>query len=816
MKRALFFLFTLSALLGISQSESIILEWGSPIDIEGDLVPHFKDAVHLPEENHLPFVFFQDIEHLSYSFSHYKYQATDSLERTFCGRIELAVNDGVKSISLGNNLSQHFIPTFRKTSLGTYEKLSSFTVNKSKQSYSQSQKTASTEDTVTQSVLMSGTWYKIQISSNGIYEIDRSYLESIGIDASNIDPRNIAIYGNGGHMLPQANSDTREYDLIENRIYAIGEDDGSMDTDDYLLFYGQGPNETNYSSTQGAFSHQINYYSNFSYYFITIKTSPGLRVEDAVTTGSGGLESSYFDEYVFHELESSKLVISGRSWQGESFEYDNDHSINLSVPESKDSIIFKLQCTSQSKTDSTYYNLSINGIQQSRLPVRSSTSNTYGIKGRVGSKEYTLDNSQIGNTASAYITFDENGNSDALGYIDFFSARYNRVLDYVSGSKNFRRGANLLSDIQFNIATPTNSLQVWNITDPTEATRVELTFEDDTASFHSPSGAVSEYIMLDGSSFNTPTYIGEVANQNLHGLSTPDFIIITHPNFINAAEKLAEHRREQSGLDVEVQTIGNIYNEFSSGKPDVSALRDFVRMLYTNDPGKLKYLLLVGDASYDYKNILDNNTNFVPTYQSIESLHNVNTYCSDDYFGFMDSDEGTWGENSAGNHVMEIGIGRFPINTNEEAVTIVNKIIHYETHEESYGKWRNEICFVADDGDGILHMEQADQLAEDYVEANYPNYNVYKLFLDAFEQESSASGEVSPVATNNLNDQVTQGALIINYTGHGGETGWAQEQLLTIPQYDEWDNLDNMPLFVTATCEFGRNDDPDRESAAEV
>lgn len=798
--------------------ESVSIKWQMPVDLDGVLVPHCTDAVHLPEKKQLPFILIEDHDQSTYSFSHFHYLEVDSLEKAFCSNIGLAETEGISTISLGSgSITQHYIPTFRLNG-NTYEKLMSFVVNKETaiRTAITLEKPSSTKDTVTESVLNNGAWYKVQVYGNGIYKLDYAFLESIGISPSSIDPRNLAVYGNGGAMLPQSNSAERAYDLEENSILGIGEDDGSFDEGDYFLFYGQGPNELNYDANQDAFSHQINYYSTSNYYFITVKDSPGQRIENSTDAGTGGVPASSFDEYTYHELESTKLVISGRSWTGESFEYDNDHSIQLSIPEALDSILFTLQCVSQSKTDSTYYNLAINNITQDRLAVRSSTSNTYGIKGRTGYREYVLDKSQVGSSASAYVTFDENGNNDALGYIDFFSARYNRQLNYTSGSKDFRKAANLLSDIQYEIPTSNSSLVVWNVTDPTEAQKMTLDFQNDTASFHSSAGAMKEYIMFTGSNFNAPSFVSEIPNQNLHGLATPDYIIITHPYFTEAAEKLADYRRSHNGFDVEVQTTGNIYNEFSSGRPDVTALRDFVRMLYQNDTDKLKYLLLLGDASYDYKNILDDNTNFVPTYQSRESLHNVNTYCSDDFYGFMNDDEGEWVESSAGNHTMEIGIGRFPINTNEEAEIAIDKIIHYETDPDCYGKWRNEICFVADDGDGILHMEQADELSVDYIESGYPNYNSYKLFLDSYEQESGASGEISPVATTELNSQVSEGALIVNYTGHGGETGWAQEQLLTIPQYDEWDNLDNMPLFVTATCEFGRNDDPERESGAEV
>ena len=290
----------------------------------------------------------------------------------------------------------------------------------------------------------------------------------------------------------------------------------------------------------------------------------------------------------------------------------------------------------------------------------------------------------------------------------------------------------------------------------------------------------------------------------------PTMLIVTHANFLETAQDFANYKTEEKGILTKVVTVDQVYNEFSSGAQDITAIRDMAKMLYDRS-ANFKFLLLFGDASYDYKNRIKENTNYVPTYQAYESMNDIKTYTSDDYFGFLEDTEGTWSE-SGQNHTLDIGVGRFPIQTIEQATGIINKIKNYH-NKELYGNWKNEITFVADDGDDNLHMKDANSLASD-INQNFSEYNANKIYLDAFVQTSSAQGETSKTASEEINRQLDRGTFIVNYTGHGGEIGWTQEQILTVPQINSWTNK-QLPLFVTATCEFGRYDDPVRISGAE-
>jgi hypothetical protein len=234
--------------------------------------------------------------------------------------------------------------------------------------------------------------------------------------------------------------------------------------------------------------------------------------------------------------------------------------------------------------------------------------------------------------------------------------------------------------------------------------------------------------------------------------------------------------------------------------------------LYNNatSSNSLKYLLLLGDASYDYKSRILANTNFIPTFQSVESLHPVFSFATDDYFGQLDGSEGA---GAAG--AVDIGIGRIPVSTVEQAEAHINKIASYtEKSAEAMQDWRNIICFVADDQDNNSHMHQADGMAR-LIDSTNQQFNVDKIYFDSYQQVSTPGGQRYPDVTTAINQRVEKGTLIMNYTGHGGELGWAHERVLELSDINGWQNIKNLPLFITATCEFSRYDDPERVSAGE-
>jgi hypothetical protein len=356
-------------------------------------------------------------------------------------------------------------------------------------------------------------------------------------------------------------------------------------------------------------------------------------------------------------------------------------------------------------------------------------------------------------------------------------------------------------------------MMIWEVTDPTDINSRLLTGEPEGVSFKAWYDIPREFIAFDGSFYYSPEFIEKVENQDLHSLEPADYIVVTHPLFMDQARRIADHHRQYSGLSSIIVTPQQIYNEFSSGAQDATAVRDFVKMLYDRAPAgqEPRYLLLFGDASYDYRGLLGGGNNLVPAYQSRESLKYSGSFVTDDFFACLDDDEG-----SGGAGTMDMGVGRFPVSAVADAEAMVSKSINYMLpHRDNFGPWRNEISFIGDDEDNNTHVKQAESLA-DITDSLGTVYNVNKIYSDAYVQLKTGSGPRYPEVNNAINNDISDGCLIMNYTGHGGEVAWAEERILDIPAIQSYRNQNSLPVFVTATCEFSRYDDPLLVSAGEL
>jgi hypothetical protein len=360
---------------------------------------------------------------------------------------------------------------------------------------------------------------------------------------------------------------------------------------------------------------------------------------------------------------------------------------------------------------------------------------------------------------------------------------------------------------EFHLSTGSQPVTVWDISDPASVKSIITTQNNNLAVFRLHTDTVREFAAFDGSGFFSVQSFTKIENQDLHSTGSPELVIVTHPSFISQANTLAAYHQQHDNMNVLVTTTDKIYNEFSSGAQDITAIRDFMKMIYDRSGKKApRYLLMFGDASYDYKDRVQNNSNFVPTYESAESLNPVSSIVTDDYFGLMDDNEG---QGTLG--TLDIGVGRFPVQTVDQANAAVKKVIHYSSNSDSVkNSWRNIICFVADDWDNGLHEQNADG-----VNIYDSAYNVDKIYLGAYDRISTPGGLRYPEVNEAITRRVEKGALIMNYVGHGGILGWAHARVLEIPQIRSWQNWDNMPVFLTATCEFSYFDNPAISSAGE-
>ncbi len=676
-----------------------------------------------------------------------------------------------------------------------------------------------TSGQVENSVLASGEWYKLPIMQTGVYKLDFNYLKNIGINVAGINPKKIRIYGNGGGMLPQKNSEDRAEDLIENAILVMDGSDGKFDQEDYILFYGQDASR-HQLMVDGELDYQKNFYSDTSFYFLTLALDDGLRIAERENLGSDQAKINQYDDFIVYEKDEFNIINSGREWYGEKFDFTLTYDFNFDFPGLIPNTELKLTSSVMGQTyETASMDLYINGKTLGQQTINSIVEGSYLAKGSEQMDEFTINTSDIPSSEKFTIrlSFNPVGTVKSKASLNFFTVVAKRKLKLYQNQTSFRSIASTQNTIStFEIEGGNTAFQIWNVTDPLRPLNQKFSLNGSYASFGAMSADLQEYIIFKDETYLSPEKAQKIHNQNLHSTGNIDFLIVTNPRFLSEAERLAALRETHDGLQVQVVTSNEIYNEFSSGKQDVTAIRDYIKYIYDRGTGdnRLQNVLLFGKGSYDYKDRIDNNTNFVPIYSSRNSLHPINSYSSDDYYGFLDEEEGEWEESYSGDELMDVGVGRLPVKSVEEARILVDKLIHYTISPDVFGPWRNELFFIADDGDGNLHQRDADKLAT-MVDTSYTQFNVNKIYLDAYPQVITSIGESAPELNAELERSVEKGGLIFNFTGHGSATRWTAETILNITTATSFENLDRLPLFVTATCEFGRHDSPMTISGAE-
>ncbi|MCK9616645.1 MAG: type IX secretion system sortase PorU [Lentimicrobiaceae bacterium] len=665
------------------------------------------------------------------------------------------------------------------------------------------------------SVLASGNWYKIKVKESGIYKITYEQLNAWGIDAAGINPQKIRVFGNSFGILPESNTYYRPIDLLENAIYVNDGGDGEFNPGDFFLFYGKSPDSWRINPFYKVYEHIKHLYADYNCYFLNFNTEEGKRiVESSVYPFVPNSYATTFTDYRVYEKDSINLIKSGKDWYGEKF--DNlQTKIELPSYYFQDVVVGKpagvrLKIAAKS-ADSTSFDIIKDDVSILHCDVPDldpALSSVY-ARSAMQLKTFTITQPEL-NLSLQY----NPGTVSSQGWLDFIELNIERQLKFRSGQLLFRNayatGYQKITrfGMQFSTQVPT----IWDLSRPTSIKEIIPQVVGDSLFFTLPTDTLCEFVAFDASQFFTPELIGLINNQNLHSVKNIDLLIITQEVFYNQAVRLGELHKNNDGLTYAVTILPEIYNEFSSGIQDIAAIRDFVRNVYfTSDSlSRPRYLLLFGDGSFDPKNRYPDNNNFVPTFQSEESLVSTGSYVCDDFYGLLDKEEG---EGAVGN--VDIGIGRLAVSTVAEADAIVNKIEHYMIPSPlTLRDWRNITCFIADDENKNLHFDQAEELSE-IVKDKDPVYNIDKIYLDSYKQITNATSSSYPDATKALAKRIEQGALIINYTGHGSELGLSGEGLATTQDIEEWENIDCLPLFITATCEFSRFDDPERVSAGE-
>lgn len=675
------------------------------------------------------------------------------------------------------------------------------------------------------SVLSQGDWYKIKIEhGTGVYKLTYDDLKKIGLN----NPADVKIYGYGGWILDEDFRNKYVDDLPEVSIW-MSNDRESFGKGDYILFYARGDIKWEYDAAKTEFVQTQNPYSFDSYYFVTESSVSPKLMETQSGLEQGSTVVNTFNDYVLHEQEKVNIGKTGREFYGENLLTDSKKQITFSTQgATSNPAKIRYEFVSKALLSSAVLKLSLNGnlIDEGASPTTSTSesSSTYAkVKNNVIETQSLKDETKI----NWELTTQDNKVSNT--YLNYIRINYVRQLKPY-GAFTLFRNVTQSDNLTYQISDASSSVLVMDVTDNTDVSLVETRMSGSTMNFSASNSTIREYALVDISKtdFPKPTIIsGKVANQNLHALSNIEMIIIAPEIFVENAQELADLHKAESGLVSYVVTAERIYNEFSSGKPDVTAYRRFLKMFYDRASGedqKLRYVLLFGCGTFDNRFVTnywaenDKKKATLLTYQSKESLLELQSFVSDDYIGFLNDNVNTDKFDSA---ILEVGIGRLPVQTSQEAQDAVAKIKEYMMNQNK-GLWLNNIAFVADDFVGSSssnystekqHIEDAENFSK-YIEENYPDFIINKIYEDAFERVTETNGYRYPTATQALLDRINNGVLALNFIGHGSTSTWTHEYLLQYSNINALAN-DKLGLWITATCDFSRYDSNEK-SAGEL
>ena len=620
------------------------------------------------------------------------------------------VNGTSKKINYGEIA---FTPIIYNDKKNQYQRLISYKIEVSIQSLNKKNNTYS-KAFANNSVLSSGDWYKIAVLKDGVYKISYDFLKNLGLDIDNLNPNEFKLYGNGGKMLPALNSAYRPDDLVQNAVQLEDGNDGVFNQGDYVLFYGQSPNSWELNTSTNLYHHTINKYSDSTFYFITFSNTGDVpkRITNQNASATSNLNVTTFNSYDYYEKDNLNLIHSGDTWYGEVFDITTNYDFVFNFPNIDASSPVNIGFYGAARSSqSSSFSLS-SGATSTNVALASVNTGSYSDRfAQITNKNFTT--TATSDIINVNVVYNKTTNS-SIGWLDKIEVNGRRNL-IMNGEQLFFRDLNSVgvgNVSSFKISNGTNVNKVWEITNPFNIKEQETELTGSLLSFSLPTDSLRNFVAFTSNYLTQIFSLGKVENQNLHATSQTDMVIVSHPKFLSQATQLAQYHIDNDGLSVKIVTPQQIYNEFSSGSQDVVAIRSFMRMFYENatTPSELpQYLLLFGDGSYDNKDRIVGNSNFIPTYQTPNSIDVIGSLVSDDYFGLLDPSEGTWLQ-SPGLELLDIAIGRLPVKSTEEANNVIHKILTYNT-PNSMKEWRNRITFVGDDEDNNIHMSQSNSLS---------------------------------------------------------------------------------------------------------
>ena len=653
------------------------------------------------------------------------------------------------------------------------------------------------------SVLADGHWVKIRVSESGVCRMSFSELRSAGLE-----PSQVRVFGYGGAQKEQDFSKPNIDDLPQVPVY-VGED--------YILFYVQGPISWTYNGSR--FAHTRNTYSDFGYYLLSDDAGDMLLFPEAEAVSGSPTDVTYYSYYQVQDEDSVNLIDrtgvsgGGRTFYGEQFAAGQTRTFTFSTPYANgDNSSVYINMAANAATTSTVKaklnNTSSKSIYISSIPDHY----TFGVAGTISMNGASEEQNQ--RVTMQFV----NSNASALAWLNYIEITTPSELVMTGSYMGIRSlvNRNTTNPVRFLLRNTTASTQIWDVTDLAAIQRMPTTMVDDQLAWvGTQADGVHEYIAVntDGTKFVQAEVVGEVKNQNLHALNNIDYIIICPEGYEDVSEDLAKAHEAKQAITYAIVTDQQVYNEFSSGTPDATAYRWLMKMLYDRAKNGIgqqpRWLLLMGHGTFDNRKLLRNSgTSLLLTYQSKNSVNEIKAYATDDYFAYLDDNEGAIDTQGR----MDIGVGRLPVESLDEARTTVDKLIQYIRNEQT-GKWKNQLVYLADDGENGTHTETAEKSAE-LVRIKNPDFIVHKIFLDAYPQEVNASGESYPLAKNRVLNLLKNGVLFFNYSGHGGYNAITNESILNLKDIAGMTNK-NQAFWLFATCNFAQCD-AGKRSAAET
>ena len=650
-----------------------------------------------------------------------------------------------------------------------------------------------------------GKWIKIESSSTGIHKIYFSWLKSIGFQ----HPENVRLFGSRNEAMSRSITVSENNGPVQIPTMRFTETTGDIS----LLFFVQGPVTWRYDAMTQQFSPALNQVARGkSWFFLTEDAGSDLKIP--LTTqpiDNPEFKITDYDEFGLWGEEKINLLESGTRWFTALVQGGNLLKKTFIYPNriEKDPVLFKLYAAGRSST-ATGMEVSINSNLVGNLhflPVQQNGDGDF-------ASSDSLKTTRIisGNDISVSLKY--SGTSADQCWFDYATFQFRCNLRYLGAPILFRDSKSYLNNkmAEYQIEGAASGLLLWDVSNPVYPKQISCQFSNGMLTFKARNDSLRNYLLFDPSAqFPAATKTEEIQNTDVLGLAVPEFLILTTSRLLIQANRLADFHRKSDGINTEVVTVESVFNELSGGYPDIAAVRNFVRYLYSNKTGTngsiLKYLLIFGKGTCDpVHEPGENNPNWIPSFQSENSLSKINSFVTDDFFGSLDSDL------SDQNGSISVGIGRIPATSLDEATIAVDKIIHY--HEsQTLGDWRNNLTFIGDDEDGNIHVNDSESLASMVNDQN-PEYRTSKIYLDSYPQVLMPD-ERYPAVNEAIRRSVQTGNLIVNYICHASEDGLAAERVLTNQDIEGWSNKDKLPLFVTATCEFSRWDMTMKRSAGE-